>query len=94
MEVLKNGEISRGSNMKASTSNLSNGFLSLCSSSLTGDYYEELSPKIVAGDEGYVFEDVPHFLDYIPKASVCFYYSCIYAYLVIISFDLLNLKWF
>ncbi|KAL8102500.1 hypothetical protein AgCh_027123 [Apium graveolens] len=69
MEVLKKSEISRGSNMMASTSNLSNGFLSICPSSSKGDYYEESSPKIVAGDEGYVFEDVPHFLDYIPKAS-------------------------
>lgn len=92
MELLKNCEISRGSNMKASTSNLSNGFLSLCLSSSTGDNYEELSPKIVAGDEGYVFEDVPHFLDYIPKASVCFYYSYIYVYLINISFGLLKLK--
>lgn len=67
MELLNSCEVSRGSsNMKASTSNLSNGFLSLCSPATIG----ESSPKIVAGDDGYVFEDVPHFLDYIPKATV------------------------
>lgn len=27
--------------------------------------------KIIHGDDGYVLEDVPHLLDYIPKLSVC-----------------------
>lgn len=71
MELLNNGEISRGSsNMKASTSNLSNGFLSLCSMATTGESKGEKSTvKIVDIKDGYVLQDVPHFLDYIPNAK-------------------------
>lgn len=74
MELLKNGENSRGSsNMKASTSNLSNGFLSLCSPSKTGESNGEiLTGKIVDSDDGYVLEDVPHFVDYISNVKVLF----------------------
>lgn len=29
-------------------------------------------PKVVTGEHGYVLEDVPHLIDYIPNLPVCF----------------------
>lgn len=43
------------------------GFISTGGAGLLND----LQPKIVSGDFGYILEDVPHLSDYIPDLPVC-----------------------